>query len=219
VKISVSLPSIYPEALARTIENIRATVQTHDVEIVVCSPFEVSGGVTWTKDATCRGNCPAHRQAFEAATGDFVLAFCDDHMLRPDWDAALVAEYLDHEKNNPILCLGARQVAQIGTVFGKPYAYFPFMRAAAITAVGGFFDPGYCSNWGDCDLGLRVWSTGGRVEFSRRIVIDITRDDERPRPSPETGDMVVFLNRWGAKYGDGYDLSHVRGFNLDVPFS
>ena len=53
MKLSLTLPSLFPEPAMRAIENVRATVRDIDYEIVVVSPFEVSGpDIRWVKEET-----------------------------------------------------------------------------------------------------------------------------------------------------------------------
>jgi glycosyltransferase involved in cell wall biosynthesis len=240
--ISITLPSLHPPALERALDNIRATV--HDnVEIIVVSPYEPAlkfdrrVRVVWIKEGDSEGANAAHEAALRKTTGDFVLAWVDDHEFVPGWDEIALDNFLAREfafadRGGPPspFCLGLRQAftLRIGTVFGNYYPYFPLMRRRD-AARGLWLTGDYRVGFADCDLGMRVWSAGGRCEWSREPLVRVLADDARKMPVLSGGadwigeahttaaDMALFLSRWANRYGAGYDVTSLRGFNVDVP--
>src|SRR5689334_2533687 len=134
MKISLTLPSVFPDDLNRTLDMIYATTRTLDYEIVVVSPFEVAKPrVTWVREDEPRGNVPAQAAAFEHATGDFVVALSDDVVLADNWDGISVANFQERERGQKLFCLGLHVATRvIGTVFGIYYPFFPLARRTAL---------------------------------------------------------------------------------------
>lgn len=226
MKLSLTLPSLFPDALAITMKNIEATTRDVDYEVVVVSPFEVSGPrIRWVPEGTPSGNCGAHRKAFDACTGDVVIALSDDVRLADGWAATYVRNFLEAERRNPQLCLGLRAGNVLGTVFGIYYPYFPGARRSTFEAAGGYFSDQLRARFGDPDIALRIWTMGGRCEFTTKSLIAF---DERRSPEEDARthkqsalerDMATFLATWEPVYGQGWDTSHLRGFNLDMPMA
>lgn len=225
MKISLILPGLFPEALAATIRSIFAASQGLDYELVVVTPFEVNGPrIRWVREETPRGNCHAHKIGYAAATGDIIVAMSDDARLVAGWADKALAFLQEREKQNPLLSVGLHRMDfLIGTVFGLYYPYYPFVRRSTLEAVGGYFSDDYRAHFTDPDLALRIWSVGGRCEILPERVLQIVEraPDAASVGTPMKGtalaqDMATFLSRWGDRYGRGWDLSHLRGFNLDI---
>lgn len=225
MKISLILPGLFPEAMAAAIRSIMAASQGIDYELVVVSPFQISGPrIRWVKEEEPRGNCYAHKIGYEASTGDVVAAMSDDVRLVAGWADKALGFLQEREKLNPLLSIGLHRMDfAIGTVFGIYYPYFPMARRETLEAAGGYFSDAYRAHFGDPDLGLRVWSAGGRCEILPDRVIQLVERDPNAqsvgKPQKHTAldrDMATFLGRWQGRYGQGWDTSHLRGFNLDV---
>lgn len=222
VKLTFTLPSLFPEVLHRAIHNINETVRDIDFEIVVVSPFPVDGPrVRWVKEETPQGNCLAHAMACEAATGDIVAAVCDDVLLLPGAVERALSFFLDREGRTRHYALGLSPYSQVmGTVFGIYYPYFPMLRRTTIAETGGYYRSCFRAHFGDVDIGMRVWSAGGRCEATPFPVLHFMEAHEdfsaALRSETQRRDMETFLSFWGGKYGQGWDLSEVRGFNLDM---
>jgi hypothetical protein len=229
MKISITLPSIYPEALERSLDNIVKATKSSELEIIVVSPFEVlHRNVIWLKDKKRDGCNSAHFEASKVATGDFIAAWADDHLLIDNWDDLIIETFLQREVviNNWPFLLGQRQrvVAQhVGTVFGIYYPYFPVMRTEDIKHIGGWLSPDYKHGFGDPDLALRVWQAGGRAEWMEIPTVDVITEEDnarhRERGQVLDSDMKIFLERWAPHYGAEYDITQLRGFNRDLPLS
>ena len=220
--ISMTLPSLHPNGLERTLSNVRdATCGSY--QVVVVSPFEppkivsAQGSITWVRESEPRGCNAGHASALQKVTGDFIMPWVDDHFLCDGWDVEVLADFADREHRKPFI-LGLRQAVhqQIGTVFGRYYAYFPFMRAETARQFG-WFNQNYRMDFADCDLSLRVLAAGGAVEWSRYGLISIHRDDERKNGREFCKpDQDLFLRQWKGVYGEGWRTSGLRDFNIDV---
>ena len=168
MKISITLPSIYELTLGRAIENIRATTR-NEYEVVVVSPFPVRGhGVVWVEETERRGCAFAHNVAVCHATGDFITAFADDWLYLDGWDERILPEFLDRETrwgSNYLMGLRYDHPNLDRDRIGITDANFPFMRRENLDRYG-WIGPDYKLGFGDIDLSMRVWSSGGRCEFS-----------------------------------------------------
>jgi hypothetical protein len=226
VKISITLPCLYPDLLDRAVANINATTRLPH-EILVVGPFEAKGdNVVWIREDKPRGVAYAQHVAGMAATGDFVAASADDYDFVDGWDDILLTDFLDRERLHGVrYVMGMRYAIDnlVGTTFGMYYPNFPFMRRSSIEYFG-WISPEYKRGFGDCDLGMRVWDRGGVCEFSAAEILkpvrnadgSLTLDDQRKRSLAEKEDLELFVRRWGGKYGEGWDTSHLRGFNFDL---
>ena len=227
--ISITLPSVYPDALRRALNNIEDATR-HSYQVIVVSPFEPDrktmrgGEITWIHEEKQTGCNAAHMAAVRIAKGDFVTAWVDDHYYMDGWDTSAIANLLDREDlmgGKPFI-LGLRHLnpSHVGTEFGIYYPYFPFMRNITFQQIGWLTDE-YRIGFADSDLGLRAWSAGGRCEWSAEPLVFVHPDDQR-KGSRQDGvmyhqrDMDLFVERWAPKYGSGWDTSNLRAFNVDV---
>jgi hypothetical protein len=221
MRISVTLPSLHPRALDRSLRNVLGASRG-DLEVAVVSPMRppvIDPRVRWVRECDPRGPNAAHALAFAEVTGDLVLGWVDDHLLLDGWDEIVKREFLARESNNTLL-YGLRQFdpfSRVGTVFGLYYPYFPCMRASAARAIG-WFDGAYKRGFADCDLAMRVLDAGGVAEWSDVPLVIRHEDDERKGDavSCAEGDMELFLERWKLKYGHGWRTDTLRDFNRDV---
>lgn len=223
--ISITLPSIYPDALERTLTNIRDTTKTPH-EIIVVSSFEppkiagLNADLVWVQETVAAGCNAAHGTAAKYAKGHYITAWVDDHTYVDGWDEIAIDDFEFRERMSgwPFL-LGLRQVGPpfAGTVFGIYYAYFPFMRTYWANKLG-WFSNAYFQDFADVSLSFKVWAAKGTVEWSKEGLITPHHDDKR-----KTGrvtnqkDMDTFIHIWKPMYGNGWDTSHLRGFNVDHP--
>lgn len=219
--VSIVLPSVFPGHLHATLDVIAAHTRSIDYEVIVVSPFEVNRPkVKWVREDQPRGNVPANVSAFPHAAGEFVLACADDAVLVPDWDAHCLANFQARERGQSLFCLGLNLSTRIvGTVFGIYYPYFPFARRSCFQTVG-FYDEAYQAHFADADMALRIWSSGGRCEFSERPLIvhsEPDRDAARTRKSTALdADMATFLARWAPRHGAGWPTSGYLDFNHGI---
>lgn len=226
--ITITLPSIYEGALDRAMANIAGTVSGR-CQVVVVSPFKPKPftthnvGVTWVQEEVPEGCNAGHAAALPYAEGEFITAFCDDHIYSKNWDIIAVEHVSAKQIDIPNLpfLLGLRQVnpPQVGTVFGYYYPYFPFLATATARA-GYWYDRMYHQDWGDVDLAMRVWSAGGSAEWSSTGLISPHPDDWRKDGRTiSTRDTGMFLDRWAGTMGVGWKTAQVRDYNLDVDLS
>ncbi len=195
------------------------------------SPFRPPEGceenVIWVEEPEGTGTgCNAgHALAFSKATGEYLTPWVDDHFYLDGWDCIALPTYENRSaefKGKPFL-LGLRHIFphHIGTQFGIYYPYFPIARKEVFEQAG-WYDPKYQKGFADGDLALRVWSAGGRCEWSDRGLIQVHLEDDNRKNGVmfAQSDMDLFIERWAPKYGKGWDVSHIRGFNLDIePYS
>ena len=217
MKISLTLPSLHPRALDRTLRNV-LQASRGDVEVIVVSPMNPpvrDAKVKWVRERDPRGPNAAHALAFGEVAGGLVLAWVDDHLLIDGWDEIVRREFLAKE-NGSTLLYGLRQTepSQIGTVFDLYYPYFPCMRVSAAKAIG-WFDGAYKRGFADCDLAMRVLDAGGVCEWSD-IPLVVRTPDDKDEVSCADGDMELFLERWKGRYGHGWRTENLRDFNRDV---
>jgi glycosyltransferase involved in cell wall biosynthesis len=214
-KISITLPSIYPAALHRSLSNIRATTAGPH-EIIVVSQFEVSGeNIKWIKETEKRGCAFAHSVAAQYATGDFITPTADDCDYLPGWDERVIQIYNERAPKDGRPFLLGLHYGLIGTVFGIYYANFPFLRRDHAMNIG-YFDGNYRTGFTDSDLSLKIWSAGGRCEYSVERLIEITAEDKRKGGEDcPADDLGYFVKKWRWKYGWRFDTSYMRAINVD----
>lgn len=225
MKLSLVLPSLFPNAFKRTVDNIVATTRGVDYEILAVTPFEAAGAnVRWIREDTPRGVIPAHAKAYEHMAGDVLVALSDDALLVDAWADGALASLVEQERHAAFVCLGLHQTNLIvGTVFGIYYPFYAVARKSVLQHVGGHFDPAYSAHLADPDLGLRIWRAGGRCARTEWPLISrVAREgSESVNPPARTGanwprDLATFSGRWASVYGQGWDMTSLRGFNLDV---
>src|ERR1039458_1786544 len=150
--ISITLPSLYPEALERALTNIECATRA-PYQVIVVSPFEVhravrGGELVWIKETRSTGCNAAHMAAFAQATGEFVTGWVDDHFYSDGWDVMARRDFEEREaafhakSPGQVFELGLRHrnPTHCGTEFGIYYPYFPFMRTSDAKRVGWLTD-------------------------------------------------------------------------------
>jgi hypothetical protein len=78
-----------------------------------------------------------------------------------------------------------------------------------------WYDGKFIRGFADTDVGFRIWSVGGRCEFTARRLIRPTDDDQRKGPDlfrPQ--EFEFFTRKWAWRYGQGFDLSETHPINV-----
>lgn len=89
----------------------------------------------------------------------------------------------------------------VNAMYGRAYATLPLMRKRDVDRYG-WYDPIFYSRYGDNDLGLRIWSVGGRVEWTEKPLIDVHADNARNGMAIREDDRYKFLQRWQSRFPD-----------------
>lgn len=226
MKLSLTLPTLFPEPAMRAIENVRATVQGIDYEIVVASPHEFSGpDIRWVKEDAPRGAGIASDMAAKASTGDVICPMADDAEFAPGWAQAGLQTLMQNERGR-LYAVGIGQLnGMVGTVFGIYYPFFPMVRRSTVEKVGGFFRPQYKHHFTDSDFAFRIWSAGGEcgwtpgnyvTRLKREADADSAARLDASRNASLRTDTAAFLGFWRDRYGRGWETGELRDFNIDV---
>lgn len=231
-KVSITLPSLRPDLLAQCVDSIRRNAGFEDYEIVVVSPFPVAGTkIKWIEEREKAGNCRAHATAADHASGQILVTMSDYIVTRRNWLRNAVDFIEERERTIFPFCAGlfwanSTEIGPtLGTAFGHYYPYFPAASRRSLDAAGGYFSREFISNFGDVDLGLRIWAAGGQCLPCWDAVI--TQSCRRQMISPaQTGlkdkidqDRVTFAAKWQDSFGRGWLTGRLRAFNADVPVS
>lgn len=223
MKISITLPSIYPHCLSRALKNLRDATR-YPYKVIVVSPFEPEnivaphGELKWIKDDSGKGCNAAHAQGIRYAEGDFIIPWVDDHFLADGWDVVSIEDFESRSASRDFFVLGLRQAypLQVGITFGLYYPYFPLMRLADARRIG-WYDSAFQMDFADVDLGMRIWNDGGFIEWSSHTVISVHSDDQRKDGREFCAeDMRIFLSRWKATLGSKFKTADLRDFNVDI---
>lgn len=226
MKITFTLPSLFPEILQATIQTLYQNLPSNagfEYEIVIVSPFQVTGPyIKWVPEDKPRGNSFAHNQAYLHSTGDVIIALSDDFFFQEPFLESAIAQLVEGEKSYfPYACGLTSNL--VGTVFGIYYPYFPVISRRSIEAVGGFYSPEFIAHFADCDLALRIWSSGGKCEIAMDSHIyglerkqQVELPESQHRSLAKVQDMETFLKKWMPLYGVGWKGDDLRDFNLDI---
>ncbi len=225
MKLSLVLPSLFPELIDGALDAAHEAAEGIDHEIVVVSPYEVSRpGVRWVAETAPRGSIAACNLGFANATGDVIALIADDNRLTKGALRLALAQLARREAACPTLLLGfprrSGHLTFVGSVYGRYYPYFFVARPSTLERAGGAFDEGYRKHFADPDLGMRVWAAGGRCEIvTDATIVDVdTRAGAGTAPDKALGsqaaDFERFKQRWAARFpGWGDDFA---GINIDL---
>lgn len=230
MKVSLILPSIVPELLDRALENIYATAEMEDYEIIVVSPFEVrKPRVVWVPETELRGVIAAHAAAYAVATGDILAALSDDVTWEPGWLARVVDFVESREKlyfpyaSGFVVLVDDNRFGIATTMYGYYYPTWTAISRRSVEAIGGYFSTEFYAAFSEADLGLRIWEKGGRCELcpTARLRLIPNRNEEYPVATHGqrrfAADQQTFLAKWSPRLGQNWDKNYLRGFCVDVP--
>jgi len=241
-ELSILLPSLRPDELNKRIAEFAATHSKMDYELVVVSPFLVSGEkIVHILETKPRGVLYAMNEAYKKASGDYIVLWSDDASPCEGCLQNILDFVKQHDQPLPFAA-GFAKVDPRGegfgqwSVYGKLYVGWACASKKTIEAVGGLFDPHYKNYWGDPDFSLRVWEKGGTVMVCKTSYIEITQiNDEVKARNLSTSfeeDTQTFFNKWHDKLGQGKKKvwrkinceipnsfsGHVRGFLRNIPY-
>jgi hypothetical protein len=228
VKLSILMPSLFPDLAKQSIQSIYDADCPCEYEIVVVAPYSLAGPhIVSVPEPDSRGVNPAAVQAYQHSTGDIVLAWSDDVLMYPGALRIALDFFQEREREFELYCCGLhfgepRGRSLIGTVFGIYYAWFPLVRRTTVDRVGGYLSTEYTSGWGDADLGMRIWQAGGRCEASEKSYVrQIPNRDALPESDHKNRnkleDMRAFARKWSPVFGHGWNVNELRNFNIDLP--
>lgn len=227
MKVSVLLPSLFPNLAQRAIDSLRNTgsVPDVDLEIVVCSPQPVEGKeVVWVKDVDLLGNNPAIHQALAASTAgpdDFVYSFSDDAIANPGWLERVLAQYkVLSPRSEDIPFVLSTNHGPVGTCFGRLYANFPFAKRSVVDRFYTDFYP-FSAHWGDVSFSMAVWEAKGYVAVTTDLIAQFSNDrmgntESAHRTSSFLKDTAAFVKRFAHTVGEGWPIDNFRQYNIDL---
>jgi len=190
--------------MTETVREIYNCSKSVDFELVVVSPFCVRGpNIKWIKEESPRGASAAQVAAYEASSGDVIVAMSDDVAPTPGWLDGLEREIAEKESRYFPYAGGVHwcTAQSLGAVYGFYYPYFPAISRKSLEAIGGYFSCEYYYAFCDTDLGLRIWDHGGRCEPMPHRMIYRTRAEVEERHSIHKTtkfehDAKVFMDKW-----------------------
>ncbi|MCM0021846.1 MAG: hypothetical protein NBV67_17790, partial [Tagaea sp.] len=123
MKISVLVPTLFPDLARAAIEDLRPQLQGVEHEFVVVSPAEISGErIVWVKEETPQGSVAAGNRAFAAARGDVVLMGVDDVRFAKGAVAEALSVFADPGRPVPLALTFAHRLRAldcVSVVFGR----------------------------------------------------------------------------------------------------
>lgn len=226
-EVSIILPSLRPDLLEVTLRHVFAHTKGVDFEVVVVSPFRIEGTrIRHVLETEARGSVHAQGEGYRHARGGIIVNLVDDHLPRPGWLDGAAAFLAEKEKAHFPFAAGLHRHDRpfFGTVYGLYYPYFPVMTRRSVEAAGGWHGGGgYVAHFSDPDLGMRVWSHGGRCELLPGPGIVANADEDPATQSPYKlrtleADFRTFMDRYHPAYGAGF-LPEWRNVNFDYHIS
>lgn len=241
-ELSILLPSLRPLEVEKRIAEFAKTDPDVDYEIIIVSPFPVSGEkVAHLLETEKKGVLFAMNEAYKKASGEYVIPWSDDAAPRENCLQNILSFVKSQNPEIPFVAGFAKESprgAGFGQwqVYGKLYAGWLCASKKTIERAGGLFDTVYKNYWGDPDFCLRVWEKGGRVEICKNAVIKIGQIDDEIKSSNLNScfehDTETFFNRWHDKLGGRSKKvwwlincevpncfsDHVRAFLRHIPY-
>lgn len=208
MKISVLLPSLFPDLAHQAMDALRPQLRDVDHEFVVVSPAPFSGeNVRWVEETERRGAVAAMQTASEHAQGDVMLITSDDFRLSKGAVAEALAAFSDPARPFPLALTYPHRMRAIDCVFANFGCLSPsvcVVGKADAQHVGGAHDPAYRQAYGDTDLGMRIMAAGGTVRRARahaREVEDRQGSGAAARNSTKIeADWGLFHSRWAPRF-------------------
>lgn len=216
-KVSIVITSLRASKLEKLIDSTQQ--YREDIEVIIASPYppkprdfvihipvpniDEPGELTFTQKVNL---------AFKQASGEYIVFCNDDYLFNEEWLPAFLS-FMDENKNarHPFLAAFCQShngvVNKIGVgAFGFRHPNFGGMSKADFDKLGGFvFDENIYMHYGDVDLGVRVWDSGGEVKLCDTVILS-SRDSwdgirQYSRTRWQTHDGRIFFDKWFHKYG------------------
>lgn len=209
MKLSILLPTLFPNLAMAAIEDWRKQLRGLDHEFVVVCPQEIGGDrVRWIPEATPSGSIAATQLAFAGATGDVIVQAADDVRFAAGAAQEALAAFADPNRVFPLAWAYPHRFGAIDFVwthFGRLCPTFWAMGRADIERAGGHVDVAYRSGFADPDLGLRIWRAGGQVRRASAVVRtaeDRLGNGESPAKTGDAmaKDFATFHARWAPSF-------------------
>jgi glycosyltransferase involved in cell wall biosynthesis len=214
---SILLPSLRPDYAENAIRQVLMCSVGQDYELIVISPFEVGGDrIRHVPEVEPQGDSAAFHAGLQVASGKIVVPMIDDFAPAYGW-LDRIEEAVDvHERRALPFCGSLYWVNHpwFNTAYDLYHPFFPVMSRRSIDRIGEYIDRRFRTHFGDVDLGLRIWSDGGRCALLTEAPIYKARPELDDRQSPlkkltVQSDFDALVARWHDRYGRGRG----RGFN------
>lgn len=209
MKLSILMPTVFPAAALRAIEDWRAQLRGIAHEFVVVCPREIGGeSVRWIPEASPSGTLAASRLAYASASGDIAIQAADDVRFAMGAAHEALAAFADPNRKSPLALTfapRARSVEFVSTAFGRLCPVFWAIGRADVERAGGYLDDSYDAAFAGHDLGLRIWRAGGEVRLGVSGVqaVETRRGDgEAPTKNAEASarDFAKLHARWAPSF-------------------
>ena len=219
--VSILLPSLNFSALARRIQEIKFCEPELDYEIIVVSPFPVSGPrVVWVFDKEVQGAVKSHSLAFQHSTGDYLVAWSDEIVPTESCLSAIVdytRQHLDPFVAGFMVADTLGNVIPPLGVYGKLYVGYSCFTRKTVGMAGGYYDTIYKGHWADPDFCLRVYQAGGSTEVCSKAFVTFLGFEGAADAFNESffkEDLNTFLDRWHSVFGSSIPRNKVLQYGI-----
>jgi len=210
-KVSIAIPSIYPDKLKQLLESIERHTSDIDYEILVVGPETIKPVVSGRKEVKFmlelerEGPVVAVQRALDASDGEYFVFLNDDVLATENWLSNML-HFLEENDDGRPLCGSFRMKLPSGEELPQDYirnkflyAMFGCVKADTIRKLGGW-NRGYRFYYIDPDFGLRIWKSGGRVLMcpDSWVIHAIVWDENRKKRWNEIGteDRKLYYKHW-----------------------
>jgi len=209
VVVSIVIGSVRHHQTVKCLESIHRYTKDIPYEVVLIAPFDIEPhpNVVYVRESNPRGYYWAISDAFEQASGEYIIHIADDCRATPLWAKNMINYMKLHD--GEIFEGSYRHFDVKGERapqghYGKLIAPFICIRKDVARQIGGLMDTYYTSFCGDPDLAMRVWHNGGSVGTCPDAWIYHCDDDDeqffKRRKKYGAKDVQAFLARWYELY-------------------
>lgn len=220
MKVSINLPTLYPDLARRAMDDWRKQLAGIEHEFVVVCPREVGGDrVLWVPESNPSGSVAAMQLGFESSTGDVIIQVADDQRFGPTAIGDALSAFSDPNRAFPLALAyphRGRDIDFVWTYFGRLSTTFWAIGRNDVARAGGYVDRAYRAAFSDPDLGLRVWRAGGQVRratAAAQEIEDRLGHGESPAKNGDVfaKDFATFHARWAPHFDPAWG-----DVNLDI---